>query len=220
MVHRDIELCRLTGAGMHFLHLSTARSVELVRRAKADGLPVTAEAAPHHFTLTDEALSGFDPVFKVNPPLRTPDDIAALKAGLADGTIDAIATDHAPHAPRLKEQPLDEAPPGMIGLETALGLAITHLVDSGAMTLRDVLGALSWRPARIARLDDRHGRPVAVGEPAHLTVFDPSAVWTVTPDDTASRSRNTPYAGHTLRGRVRHTVLAGQPVVVNGEATR
>jgi dihydroorotase len=220
MVHRDIELCRLTGAGMHFLHLSTARSVELVRRAKADGLPVTAEAAPHHFTLTDEALSGFDPVFKVNPPLRTPDDIAALKAGLADGTIDAIATDHAPHAPRLKEQPLDEAPPGMTGLETALGLAITHLVDSGAMSLRDALGALSWRPARIARLDDRHGRPVAVGEPAHLTVFDPTAVWTVSPDDTASRSRNTPYVGHSLRGRVRHTVLAGQPVVVNGVATR
>ncbi|MEN9804324.1 MAG: dihydroorotase [Actinomycetota bacterium] len=220
MVHRDIELCRLTGAGMHFLHLSTARSVELVRRAKADGLPVTAEAAPHHFTLTDEALSAFDPVFKVNPPLRTPDDIAALRAGLADGTIDAIATDHAPHAPRLKEQPLDEAPPGMTGLETALGLAVTHLVDTGVMSLRDVLGALSWRPARIARLDDRHGRPVAAGEAAHLAVFDPSVVWTVTPDDTASRSRNTPYAGHTLRGRVRHTLLAGQPVVVNGEATR
>jgi dihydroorotase len=220
MVHRDIELCRLTGAGMHFLHLSTARSVELVRRAKADGLPVTAEAAPHHFTLTDEALSGFDPIFKVNPPLRTPDDIEALKAGLADGTIDAIATDHAPHATRLKEQPLDEAPPGMIGLETALGLAVTHLVDSGFMNLRDVLGALSWRPARIARLDDRHGRPVAVGEPANLTVIDLGATWTVSAHDTASRSRNTPYVGHTLRGRVRHTVFAGQPVVVNGEATR
>lgn len=220
MVHRDIELCRLTGAGMHFLHLSTARSVDLVRRAKADGLRVTAEAAPHHFTLTDEALSGFDPLFKVNPPLRTPADIAALKEGLADGTIDAIATDHAPHAPRLKEQPLDEAPPGMIGLETALGLAITHLVDSGAMTLRDVLGTLSWRPARIARVDDRHGRPVAVGESANLTVIDLDTTWTVTAEHTASRSRNTPYAGHSLRGRIRHTVLAGRPVVVNGVATR
>jgi dihydroorotase len=220
MVHRDIELCRLTGAGMHFLHLSTARSVELVRRAKADGLPVTAEATPHHVTLTDEALSGFDPIFKVNPPLRTPADIEALKVGLADGTIDAIATDHAPHAPRLKEQPLDEAPPGMIGLETALGLAVTHLVDTGRMSLRDVLGALSWRPARIARVDDRHGRPVAAGEPANLTVIDIGATWTVTSHDTASRSRNTPFVGHTVRGLVRHTVLAGQPVVVNGAATR
>ena len=220
MVHRDIELCRLTGAGMHFLHLSTARSVELVRAAKADGLKVTAEATPHHFTLTDEALTGFDPVFKVNPPLRTPDDIAALKEGLADGTIDAIATDHAPHAPRSKEQPLDEAPPGMIGLETALGLAITHLVDSGAMTLRDVLGALSWRPARIARVDDRHGRPVAAGEPANLTVIDLDVIWTVTADHTASRSRNTPYVGHTLRGRARHTIFEGRAVVVDGTATR
>lgn len=220
MVHRDIELCRLTGAGMHFLHLSTARSVDLVRRAKADGLAVTAEVAPHHFTLTDEALGGFDPLFKVNPPLRTPADIAALKEGLADGTIDAIATDHAPHAPRLKEQPLDEAPPGMIGLETALGLSITHLVDTGVMSLHDVLGALSWRPARIARIDDRHGRPVAVGEPANLTVIDPTTIWTVAADDTASRSRNIPYVGHTLRGRVRHTVLAGRPVVIQGVATR
>ena len=220
MVHRDIELCRLTGAGMHFLHLSTARSVELVRRAKVDGLRVTAEATPHHFTLTDEALSGFDPVFKVNPPLRTPADIAALRDGLADGTIDAIATDHAPHAPRLKEQPLDEAPPGMIGLETALAVSLTHLVDTGVMALRDVLGALSWRPARIARVDDRHGRPVAVGEPANLVVFDPQVTWTVDPFDTASRSRNSPYVGHALRGRVRHTIVEGRAVVVNGEATR
>ena len=220
MVHRDIELCRLTGAGMHFLHLSTARSVELVRQAKADGLRVTAEATPHHFTLTDEALSGFDTVFKVNPPLRTPADIAALKIGLADGTIDAIATDHAPHAPRLKEQPLDEAPPGMIGLETSLGLAFTHLVDSGSMSVRDVLGALSWRPAKIARVDDRHGRPVAIGESANLVVIDPNLKWTVTAHDTASRSRNSPFIGHSLRGRVRHTILFGRPVVVNGEATR
>lgn len=220
MVHRDIELCRLTGAGMHFLHLSTARSVELVRAAKAEGLPVTAEVAPHHFTLTDEALSGFDPVFKVNPPLRTPEDIAALTAGLADGTIDAIATDHAPHAPRLKEQPLDEAPPGMLGLQTALGLALTRLVDTGIMSLRETLGSLSWRPARIARVDDRHGRPVAVGEPANLVVIDPEATWTVAADALASRSVNTPYVGHVLRGRVRHTMLAGRPVVVGGVATR
>ena len=124
MVHRDIELCRLTGARIHLLHLSTARSVDLVRAAKADGLPVTAECSPHHLSLTDEALRGYDPVFKVNPPLRTAADIAALKAGLADGTIDAIATDHAPHPVEDKERPIDDAPPGMLGLETALGVAL------------------------------------------------------------------------------------------------
>lgn len=220
MVHRDIELCRLTGAGMHFLHLSTARSVELVRSAKADGLDVTAEVAPHHFSLTDEQLSGFDPVFKVNPPLRTPADIAALKAGLADGTIDAIATDHAPHAERFKEQPLDQAPPGMLGLETALGVSIAELVETGVMPLRDVIAALSWKPARIARLHERHGRPIAVGEPANLTVVDPTISWQVDPAGLASRSRNTPYVDRTLRGRVRHTIFDGVPVVVDGEATR
>ena len=216
MVHRDIELCRLTGSPVHFLHLSTERSVEMVRSAKAEGLAVTAEATPHHFTLTDEALSGFDPTFKVNPPLRTPADIAALNRGLADGTIDAIATDHAPHAPHLKEQPLDQAPPGMLGLETALALALTEL----AMPLRDVVAALSWKPAAIAHLADRHGRPIAAGEPANLAVFDPSATWTIDRGELASRSRNTPYHGRTVRGRVRHTVFGGQAVVVDGTATK
>lgn len=220
MVQRDIELCRLTGARVHFLHLSTARSVALVRAAKADGLPVTAEVAPHHFTLTDETLTSFDPVFKVNPPLRTPADIEALKVGLADGTIDAIATDHAPHAPHLKEQTLDLAPPGMLGLETAWALACTEFVSTGRMPLVEVLGALSWRPAAIARLDDRHGRPVATGEPANLTVVDPGATWTVEPEHLASKSRNTPYAGRTLTGRVRHTVLDGRVVVADGRAER
>ena len=172
MVHRDIELSRLTGARVHLLHLSTARSVELVRAAKADGLAVTAEAAPHHFTLTDELLAGYDAVYKVNPPLRTPADLAAIKAGLADGTIDAIATDHAPHPPESKEAPLDQAPPGMLGLETALALAITEL----DMPLADIVAALSWKPAAIARIGDRHGRPIAVGEPANLVVFDPARV--------------------------------------------
>lgn len=216
MVHRDIELARLTGARLHLLHLSTARSVELVRAAKADGLRVTAEATPHHFTLTDEALSGFDATFKVNPPLRTPADIAALKAGLADGTIDAIATDHAPHPPDSKELPLDQAPPGMLGLETALALAIDEL----DMELVDVVAALSWKPAAIAGVGDRHGRPVAPGEPANLTVFDPDARWTVDPSALASLSRNTPYAGRTVRGKVRHTLLRGRATVVDGEATR
>jgi dihydroorotase len=216
MVHRDIELCRLTGAPIHLLHLSTARSVELVRAAKADGLPVTAEATPHHFTLTDEALAGFDPVFKVNPPLRTPADIAALKQGLADGTIDAIATDHAPHAPETKEQPLDQAPPGMLGLETALGLTLSEL----DLSLDQVVGLLSSRPAAIAGVADRHGGPVEPGRAANLTVFDPDLTWTVVPAHLASRSRNTPYAGRSLRGKVRHTVLRGSTVVVDGEAVR
>lgn len=216
MVFRDIELSRLTGAPIHLLHLSTARSVELVRAAKADGLRVTAEACPHHFTLTDELLAGFDPVFKVNPPLRTPGDIAALKAGLADGTIDAIATDHAPHPPEAKEQPLDQAPPGMLGLQTALSLALDEL----GLDLPEVIALLSTNPARIARLDDRHGGPIAVGRPANLTVFDPDATWTVEPARLASKSRNTPYAGRTVHGVVRHTLLRGTPVVIDGEARR
>lgn len=221
MVHRDIELCRLTGAPVHLLHLSTARSVAMVRAAKAEGLPVTAEATPHHFTLTDELLASFDAVYKVNPPLRTPDDIAALQQGLHDGTIDAIATDHAPHPPETKEAPLDQAPPGMLGLETALGLAITQLVDGPLrMPLVDVIGALSWKPAAIAALDARHGRPIAPGEPANLAVFDPTVTWTVDPHDLASKSRNTPYAGRTLRGRVRHTVYEGTAVVIDGRAQR
>ena len=216
MVFRDIELVRLTGVPMHFLHLSTARSVALVRAAKAEGLPITAEAAPHHFTLTDECLTGFDPVFKVNPPLRTPADIAAIKAGLADGTIDAIATDHAPHAPHTKEAPLDQAPPGMLGLETALGLCIAEL----DMPLADIIAALSWKPAAIAGVADRHGRPITAGEPANLAVFDRNREWTVVPAKLASKSRNTPYIGRRLRGKVRHTVFEGNAVVVDGIATR
>ncbi len=216
MVHRDIELSRVTGARVHLLHLSTARSVELVRAAKADGLAVTAEATPHHFTLTEELLAGYDSVYKVNPPLRTAADLAAIKAGLADGTIDAIATDHAPHPPESKEAPLDQAPPGMLGLETALALAISEL----DMPLAEIIAALSWRPAAIARIDDLHGRPIAVGEPANLVVFDPTAEWTVVPAKLASKSRNTPYAGRKMRGKVRHTILAGSPVVIDGVAQR
>ncbi|MBA3304227.1 MAG: dihydroorotase, partial [Acidimicrobiia bacterium] len=216
MVARDIALSALTGAPVHFLHLSTAGSVALVRAAKAAGALVTAEAAPHHFTLTAEEVAGYDPVFKVNPPLRTKADVAAVKAGLADGTIDAIATDHAPHAQEAKEQPFDQAPPGMLGLETALSLS---LAETG-LGLDRVLALLSWQPARIAGLDADHGGPVAAGRPANLMVLDPSARWTVDPARLASRSRNTPYAGRTLTGRVRHTLLRGEPVVLDGEAQR
>jgi dihydroorotase len=213
MVHRDIVLGRLTGAPVHFLHLSTAGSVELVRAAKAKGLRVTAEAAPHHFTLTHAEVASYDPVFKVNPPLRTDADVAAVKAGLADGTIDAIATDHAPHAQELKEAPFDEAPCGMLGLETALSLALTEL----DLPIERVLALLSWQPARIAGVD---AGPIDAGRPASLCVIDPAPAWTVDPQRLASRSRNTPYAGRSMTGKVRHTIHKGEPVVIDGEAQR
>jgi dihydroorotase len=216
MVARDIALARLTGGRIHFLHLSTAGSVAAVRAAKAEGLDVTAEAAPHHFTLTDAAVASYDTVFKVNPPLRTPADVEAVKVGLADGTIDAIATDHAPHAPEDKEVPFDEARPGMLGLETALSLALTEL----ELPVAAVLALLSWQPARIAGIESSHGGPVAPGRPANLCVFDASATWIVDPAALASRSRNIPYAGRAMTGKVRHTLLRGEPVVVDGEATR
>lgn len=223
MVMRDIALARLTGARVHFQHLSTAGSVALVRAAKAEGLPVTAEATTHHFTLTDECVASYDPVFKVHPPLRTSADVAAVKAGLADGTIDAIATDHAPHTTEDKERPFDAAPPGMLGLETALALALIELTGPDAdpaLDLADVVALLSWRPAAIAGVEDRHGGPIAPGRPANICVFDPDATWAVDPDRSASRSRNTPYAGRTVRGRVRHTIYEGTPTVIDGDATR
>jgi dihydroorotase len=216
MVMRDIALTRLTGAPIHFLHLSTAGSIAMVRAAKEQGLPVTAEAAPHHFTLTHAEAQSFDPVFKVNPPLRTDEDVAAVRSGLADGAIDAIATDHAPHAPEAKESPWDEAPSGMLGLETALGLALTEL----ALPIDAVLALLSWQPARVAGIGRDHGGPLAPGRPANLAVVDPELRWTVDPERLASRSRNTPYAGRVLTGKVRHTVLRGEAVVIGGEAQR
>ncbi len=219
MVMRDITLVRRTaglGARVHFQHLSTAGSVALVRAAKAEGVPVSAEATPHHLSLTDEAVTSYDPVFKVNPPLRPVADVEAVRAGLSDGTVDAIATDHAPHAQEDKERPFDHAPPGMLGLETALAIALTDL----DLPIERVLALMSWQPARIARLETAHGGPVLAGRPANLCVIDPAAVWVVEPERMASRSRNTPYAGRKLTGRVRHTVLGGEPVVVDGEAQR
>ncbi|HEY2214661.1 MAG TPA: dihydroorotase [Acidimicrobiales bacterium] len=227
MVARDIQLVRLTGAPLHFLHLSTAGSVELVRQAKAEGLPVTAEAAPHHMLLTHALVEGYDPVFKVNPPLRTDEDVTAVIAGLRDGTIDAIATDHAPHAPEAKDVPFDQAPPGMLGLQTALPIAWQVL--SPHLAPEQIFALLSWQPAAIARLraeDERRaghsaqGGPLVAGAAANLCVFDPNGVTEVDPGRLASRSRNTPYAGRTFTGAVRHTVLRGEAVVINGEAQR
>ena len=216
MVMRDLALARLTGAKLHFLHLSTAGSLAMVRGAKSSGLAVTAEVTPHHFTLTDACVASYDPVFKVNPPLRTDADVAAVKAALMDGTADAIATDHAPHTQEAKESPFDQAPPGMIGLETALALALTEL----ELPIERILALMSWQPAAIAGLSDNHGGPVAAGRPANLCVIDPTATWVVDPVGSASRSRNNPYAGRKLQGRVRHTVYRGEPVVVDGEAQR
>ncbi len=216
MVMRDIALARLTGARIHFQHLSTDGSVAMVRAAKAGGMDISCEATTHHFTLTDECCATYDAVFKVNPPLRTAGDVAAVRAGLADGTIDCIATDHAPHTPDAKEQPFDEAPPGMLGLETALALALTEL----DLPVEQVVALLSWRPAQLLGVEDRHGGPILEGRRANLCVFDPEEEWTVDADAMHSRSRNTPYAGRRLRGRVRHTLLEGEPVFRNGEATR
>ena len=216
MVFRDIELVRITGATMHFLHLSTARSVELVRAAKRDGLPITAEVTPHHLSLTQELLASYDPVYKVNPPLRSSEDIRALKIGLLDGTIDAIATDHAPHPRRDKEMSLDMAPPGMLGLETALGVVLAF----GDLEIKDAVSLLSWNPARIAKIDSAHGRPVAVSEPANICVFDPELSWSVDLQRLASKSINSPYVGRTLRGKVRHTIFKGTPTVIDGQAQK
>ena len=220
MVFRDIALSRLTGMAVHFQHLSTAGAVALVRDAKARGLNVTAEATPHHFTLTHAEVASYDPVFKVNPPLRSAEDVAAVKAGLADGTIDAIATDHAPHTADVKEAPFDHAPCGMLGLETALALGITELVEPGILTMTEFMAKMSWNPAAIARIDDIHGRTIEADAPAHLVIFDPKLEWTVDPAALASKSDNTPYAGRVVRGKVRYTLLCGVPTVFDGEAQR
>jgi dihydroorotase len=216
IVARDVLLAELTGARVHFLHVSTAGAVAMIRAAKARGLAVTAEAAPHHFTLTDECCASFDPVFKVHPPLRARADVDAVRAGLVDGTIDAIATDHAPHPVHEKERPFEEAPPGMLGLETSLALTITELVEPGILTWARALALLSWQPAAIAGLE-HHGRVIEPGAPANLCVIDPAVSWEVDALRLASKARNTPFAGRKLTGKARHTVLAGCPVVTDGE---
>jgi dihydroorotase len=208
----------LTGGRLHVQHLSSAGSVEMVRRAKADGLRVTAEVTPHHLVFSDEDLVTYDTNFKVNPPLRTPEDREALWAGLVDGTIDAVATDHAPHAVEDKEVEFDQAPPGTIGLETALAAVLTHLVEPGAMTLLRAIEAMSTAPARILGAGD-HAGPIEPGRPANLVVFDPAADWVVEPPF-ASRSRNSAFLGRALLGRVVHTIHRGDLVVADGKAQR
>ena len=218
MAARDIALARLTGCRLHLLHISTRGTVELVRRAKSDGLRVTAEATPHHFSLTDAALEEYDPNARVNPPLRTDEDRRAVIEGLADGTIDAIATDHAPHAVEEKDVEFQFAPPGMVGLETALALTVTELVEPGHLSLGRAIELLSTAPARIMGLD-AHGGPLEPGRPAHVVVFDPAAEWTVDPYRFNSKSRNSPFAGRALHGRVVHNFFAGRRTVAGGEVT-
>jgi dihydroorotase len=218
IVYRDIELARLTGGRLHICHLSSARSVELVRRAKADGLRISAEVTPHHLVFIDEDLRTYDTNKKVNPPLRTESDRDALREGLADGTIDAIATDHAPHAVEEKEAEFDRAPPGTIGLETALAVALTELVAPGLVSLPRALESLSSAPALILGARD-HGGPIEAGRPANLVLFDPEERWTVEPPF-VSRSRNSAFIGRELRGRVRCTMLHGELTIAEGKATR
>ncbi len=212
MVARDIALAELTGARLHLAHLSTAGSVRLVRDAKARGLRVTAEACPHHFTLTEEAVRGFNTHAKMNPPLRTWEDAQALKQGLGDGTIDVIATDHAPHAAQEKQQEFAEAPFGIIGLETALPLVLV-LVEEGHLSLEHAIGKLSTDPARIFGLAKG---TLAVGADADVVILDPHAAWEVDPSRLQSKSRNTPFAGWTMKGRVNWTVVGGRVVYESG----
>jgi dihydroorotase len=218
IVARDLMLAKLTGGRLHLCHLSSGGSVELVRRAKADGIAVTAEVTPHHLALIDEDLSGYDTNLKVNPPIRSIEDRDALRAGLADGTIDAVATDHAPHAVEDKEQEFDLSPPGTIGLETALAVILTDLVKPGLLSLERAVDALAAAPARILRAED-HGGPIEPGRPANLVAFDPDAEWTVEAPF-ASKSRNSAFLGRTLSGRVVHTIYRGELVVHEGKLQR
>ena len=211
IVARDVLLAGHVGSRVHIQHLSTAGSVDIVRWAKSRGIQVTAEATPHHLLLTHEEARTYNPLFKVNPPLRTAEDVEAVRAGLADGTIDIVATDHAPHASEDKDCEWAAASFGMLGLETALGIVQQVMVDSGLMTWKDVARVMSHAPARIGRVDQSHGRPIAVGEPANLTLVDPKASWTVDAAALASRSHNTPYAGRELPGRAVATFLRGKP---------
>jgi dihydroorotase len=215
IVARDALLAGHVGSRLHVCHVSTAGSVEIIRWAKAKGWRVTAEVTPHHLMLTDELATSYDPVFKVNPPLRTAADVQALREGLADGTIDCVATDHAPHALEDKETEWAAALPGMLGLQTALSVVIETMVRPGLLDWRGVADRMSVVPARIGALSDQ-GRQIEVGAPANLTVVAPDARWTVSGSGLASKSRNTPFAGRVLPGRVLATFLRGRLTARDG----
>nr|WP_218860725.1 dihydroorotase [Petropleomorpha daqingensis] len=219
IIARDVLLAGHVGARLHVCHVSTAGSVEILRWARSRGVQVTAEVTPHHLLLTDECVEGYDPVFKVNPPLRTDEDVHALRAALAEGVIDAVATDHAPHAVEDKECEWAMARPGMLGLEQALSVVVQTMVEPGLLDWRGVADRMSVRPAAIGRLPG-HGRPLSPGEPANLVLLDPAARSVVDPAALASRSRNSPYAGRELPGRVVHTFLRGAQTVTDGKAVK
>jgi dihydroorotase len=208
MVYRDIQLAALTGAHLHVQHVSTAEAVELVRRAKAQGIAVTAEACPHHFTLTHEAVRQYDTNTKVNPPLRTAEDVEAVKAGLRDGTIEVIASDHAPHHISEKEREYAEAPSGMVGLETSIGLALA-LYHQGGVALPDLIAKYTTHPARVLGLP--HGT-LKVGSPADVTILDPHYETAVEAGALHSRSKNSPFLGWRLRGVARYTIVGGKTI--------
>jgi dihydroorotase len=220
IIARDCLLAAHVGSALHVCHVSTAGSVEIIRWAKSKGWQVTAEVTPHHLLLTDDLARGYDPVFKVNPPLRTRADVAALRAGLADGTIDCVATDHAPHPVEAKETEWAAAANGMTGLETALRVTQLAMVDTGLLDWTGVADRMSARPAAIGRVPG-HGLSIAPGSPANLTLYDPAAPpEAVNPAAHASKSRNSPFAGMALPGRVQATFLRGVPTVLDGKVTR
>ncbi|MFI8852890.1 dihydroorotase [Streptomyces sp. NPDC053499] len=216
IIARDVLLAAHVGSRVHICHLSTAGSVEIVRWAKSKGWNVTAEVTPHHLLLTDELVRSYNPVYKVNPPLRTEADVMALREALADGTIDCVATDHAPHPHEDKDCEWGAAAMGMVGLETALSVVQHTMVDTGLLDWAQVADRMSFRPAAIGRLEG-HGRPVSPGEPANLVLLDADYRGQVVPAGFASRSANTPYEGRELPGRVTHTWLRGRPTVVDGK---
>jgi dihydroorotase len=207
MIARDIMLAELTGGRVHILHVSTAGGVDLIRRGIAKGVRVSGEACPHHFILTDESLRTFDSNFKMSPPLRTRDDVAAVLAGLKDGTLSVLATDHAPHAPEKKERELDQAPNGILGLETFLPLCVTYLIEPGHLTWPQMLAKMTVNPARVLGIDRGTLLP---GRPADVTVIDPKVKWTIDKNASASKSRNTPFHGWEVTGRAVVTIVGGQ----------
>jgi dihydroorotase len=219
IIARDCLLAAHTGSNLHICHVSTAGSVEIIRWAKAKGWRVTAEVTPHHLLLTDDLAEGYDPRYKVNPPLRTKADVEALREGLADGTIDVVATDHAPHPLEAKETEWAVAAMGMTGLETALRVVQLAMVDTGLLDWAGVADRMSAQPAQIGRVSG-HGLPLAPGNPANVTLYDPAVRATVDVSAMASKSRNTPFAGMELPGRVVATFLRGAPTVLNGKAVR
>ncbi len=217
IIARDVLLTEHVNSRLHVLHVTTAGGVDIIRWAKARGINVTAEVTPHHLALTDEEARGYDPLFKVNPPLRTFEDTQALADGLVDGTIDSIGTDHAPHPIEDKDCEWAAAAFGMTGLETALSVVQQTLIDTGKMTWVDVARILSATPARIGRVDHVQGRPLAVGEPANITLYDPSVRFVVDATRHYSTSRNSPWHGRELPGQVRYTFLRGRPTLFDGQ---